>query len=119
MLHHPLGYFERIPASPFGLHQMKSQLITFRWRVYPGSQAAAADKFITLFFKNGPVLNAVFVKTGYFGSHFFLYFFITKRSTKKGHDVGIPPKASSQLKVIFFPGTEEQSVRAEDFHRKT
>ena len=113
------GDFEAIPMAPFRLEEMKSQLMAFRWRIYPRPQATAADKFITLFFKNRPILHAVFLQTGHFGLHFFSHFFITYRSPEKSHDAGVPPKASGQPKVIFFPGAEEQSVGAENFHQKT
>src|SRR5262245_10719592 len=119
MLYHSPGYLGSIPAPPFRLQQMKSQLMACRWCVCPRPQATTADKFISMFFKNGPVLNPVFIKTRHFGSHFFLHFFITKWSPKKSHDVGIPPKALGQRKVIFFPGTKDESVSAEDVHQKT
>src|SRR5262249_6067678 len=119
MLHYTLSYLEGIPASPFGLHQMESQLMAFGWRVCPRPQATAAGKFIGLFFKNGPVLNPVFIETRHFGSHFFIHFFVAERSPKKGHDIGIAPKAFGERKVTFFPDAKDESVSAEHVHRRT
>src|SRR5262245_11719857 len=119
MLHYTLSYLEGVPASPFGLQQMKSQLMAFRWRVCPRSQATAAGKFTTLFFKNGPVLNPVFIETRHFGSHFFIHFFVAKRSPKKGHNIGITPKAFGERKVTFFPNAKDESVSGEYLHRRT
>src|SRR5262249_31948025 len=97
---------------------MKSQLLASRWCLCPSPKAAAADKFIAFFFENGPVLNAVFIKTRHFGSHFFSHSFITERSSEESHNIRIPPKASRQTKIVFFPNAKEESVSTENFHRK-
>src|SRR5262245_21592865 len=119
MLHYTLSYLEGIRVSPSHLQQMKSQLMAFRQRVGPRPQATAAGKFISLFFKNGPVLNPVFIETRHFGSHFFIHFFVAKRSPKKSHDIGITPKAFGERKVTFFPYAKDESVSGEYLHRRT
>src|SRR5438094_612459 len=112
ILHDALGHLERAAVHPFSLHEVKSDLVTFRWCVYPGPQATTADKFIGFLFEKGPVLNAVFLLAPHFSQHLFPHFFIAERSAEKRHDVGVTPKTSGVIKVTFLPGAEEQSVSA-------
>src|SRR5947207_7739757 len=91
---HTLGNFEGIAASPFRFHQMKTDLMPFRWCICPGPQTTTAHKFICFFFKKGPVLDAVSLLARHFSSYLFSHFFIAERSAEKRHDVGIAPKTS-------------------------
>src|SRR5689334_10916652 len=97
---------------------MKSYLVAFRRRVCPRPQTTAADEIIGVFFEEGPVLDAMFLLTGDFGTHLFQNFFIAERTAKKTHDVGVAPQSSRQLEVIFFPRAKEEPAGTEDFHSK-
>src|ERR1700730_614521 len=117
MAHNSLGDFKGISMSPFGLAEMKSQLITLWRRIHPRLQTAAPNEFIGLFFKDRPVLNTVLFLTDHLGFQLFLDLLPAQYPSKKSHHFRIAPKRTSTLQIgDDIPSSKPKSVCIQNVH---
>jgi hypothetical protein len=85
-------------------------------RMYPWSQTTATNKFIGLFFKDRPILNAVFFQTCHFELQLCFDFILTQCPSKKRHDCRVTPEGASTLQIAGLPSSKPKSLRLQDIH---